>query len=351
MIWTRSFHTILILELLSGVAFAQSSEVTAAQALFDEAKRLMANGNLAEACPKLEESQKLDPALGTVLNLADCYERDGRLASAWSHFVEAEGIARGGGHLDAESVARDRASRLAAVLSNVVIEVEPEASTPGLEITRDGVVVGPAQWGVPIPADRGVHVVKATAPGKKNWDARFEVSAQGATVTIRVRALDSEPTPNGSAAPSANEAQSVALTRWVDVSSAHSAAAESRPIGESSWKGTQTAAVALGGLGIAASTAAVIEWLTFERKKDEATLACPTNACMSPQYENALAYRHDEKTALAIGAVATVLSSASLAGALILWFTTRTQRTDAKSLQVAPTAGGHEIGIRIGAGW
>src|SRR5262249_18357787 len=54
----------------------------AAQAAFVEGRRLADAGDFAAAATRFEESDRLDPALGTTLNLAACYERAGRLASA-----------------------------------------------------------------------------------------------------------------------------------------------------------------------------------------------------------------------------------------------------------------------------
>src|SRR5262245_6044422 len=84
---------------------AQSSDSAAAQALFDEAKALMAAGKAQEACPKFEESQRLDPGSGTLTNLAKCYEDTGRIAAAWSMYLEAASAARAAGNAERENVA------------------------------------------------------------------------------------------------------------------------------------------------------------------------------------------------------------------------------------------------------
>src|SRR3954469_8263227 len=98
-----------------------SSDKAAAEGLFSDARRLMVAGKFQEACPKLEASQRLDPAVGTVLNLADCYERSGRTASAWMEFLEAASAARQSGSADREAEARGRASALESRLSYLVI--------------------------------------------------------------------------------------------------------------------------------------------------------------------------------------------------------------------------------------
>src|SRR5947208_2872853 len=115
-----------------GVAYAQSSSIDAAtaQALYDQAKKLMADGQYAEACSKLEESEHLDPGSGTLLNLGDCYEHIGKFASAWGKFLEAAGVAKSANQLERERVARDRAAAVASRVSNIVINLAAP-STPG----------------------------------------------------------------------------------------------------------------------------------------------------------------------------------------------------------------------------
>src|SRR5260221_419371 len=154
-----------------GAARADSSltDKAAAQTLFDEGRKLMAAGKLAEACPKLAESQKLDPGVGTQFNLADCYERLGQTASAWAGFLEAASTARAMGQGDREKVAKERAGTLAPRLSRLTITSSEGTPPAGLDIKKDGAPVGRALWGTAIPVDPGSHLVEVSAPGKKTW--------------------------------------------------------------------------------------------------------------------------------------------------------------------------------------
>ena len=73
-------------------ATAQSSPSdasVAAEALFSAGRADVERGDYASACPKFADSQRLDPAPGTLINLADCEEHVGQLARAWQHWREA----------------------------------------------------------------------------------------------------------------------------------------------------------------------------------------------------------------------------------------------------------------------
>src|SRR5579883_3437679 len=100
---------------------ARANDAAAAEQLFDEAKQLIASGHYAEACPKLEQSQKLDAGLGTQFHLADCFQHLGRTATAWALFREVASEARASGQTARGRVAKDRADALEPFLSKLAI--------------------------------------------------------------------------------------------------------------------------------------------------------------------------------------------------------------------------------------
>jgi serine/threonine-protein kinase len=171
-----------------------------AEALFEHAKGLMKEGKYAEACPKLEESQRLDAGIGTMLYLADCYEKGGKTASAWAEFLDAASTARAAGQLEREKRARERAATLEPRLNRLSITVGVEV--PGVEVQRDGVPVQRALWGTPVPLDPGDHNIVAAAPGKKTWSKLVRLDPADLTpIAIVVPALEDAPLPPAHAEP------------------------------------------------------------------------------------------------------------------------------------------------------
>src|SRR5579871_5749195 len=100
--------------LVAGLASAQPSagNQAAAQTLYDEGRKLMKEQKYAEACPKLEESERIDPSPGTEFHLADCYAHTGRTASAWARFTSLADSLKVSGQREREAVARARATAL-----------------------------------------------------------------------------------------------------------------------------------------------------------------------------------------------------------------------------------------------
>ena len=169
------------------------TDPAAAQALFDEAKRLLDAGSPEAACPKLEESLRLDEAIGTRFQLARCYELTHKTASAWSLYLEVAAEARSAGQTEREAYARQRAEALEPSLSKLKIVVPAEARAKGLTVKRNDVEVGPGQWGVPVPVDPGRYTVSVNAPGKRPWQVEVEIGGEGALQAVTLRRLTDQP--------------------------------------------------------------------------------------------------------------------------------------------------------------
>lgn len=155
-----------------------------AEALFVEGKRLMQGRDYGSACPKLAESQRLDPSGGTVFALALCYEGAGKVATAWATFDEALAEARRDQRADREAGALEHVHALEQRLTRVRIDVPHPAA--GLEVLRNGVPVGPVVWGTPVPVDPGKYTFEAHAPGKVPWVWTTTIDRPGEVFAVSV---------------------------------------------------------------------------------------------------------------------------------------------------------------------
>jgi hypothetical protein len=191
-IW--AFSVLLALMLASHHAHAQGeSDKAAAEALFDEGQQLLEAGQLDEACAKFRASQQLDAGLGTLLYLADCYERAGKLASSWATFREAESVALSRGDSERAKIARVRAAALKPKLPQLLV-VAPPSAPEGFEVKRNGRVIPPASYDVPVPVDPGIWSIVCAAPGYRSVELSVRVEA-GATEPYRLELPELEPAP------------------------------------------------------------------------------------------------------------------------------------------------------------
>jgi hypothetical protein len=166
----------------------------------------MEKGDYERACPKLEESYRLDPATGALHALALCHERQGRFASAWVELMDVASRANAERYPERENAARERAEALKKRLSFLTVDVRPEtAALAGVSVSRDGVPLGPAAWGTRIPIDPGSHVVVAEAPGHEPFRVSVAIGDEPQSKTIVVPKL--RPIPAApAAAPAARAA-------------------------------------------------------------------------------------------------------------------------------------------------
>jgi hypothetical protein len=139
-----------------------------AEMLFFTARGLMEAGRIPEACAKLSESYRLDPAAGTLLNLAVCHEKEGKIASAWGEFRQSMADARKNNRPDREKLATERVAAIEPDLPFLTITVPDEIrKIPGLVISRNGVPLNAAAWSTELPVDPGEVEIEEHAPDYK----------------------------------------------------------------------------------------------------------------------------------------------------------------------------------------
>jgi hypothetical protein len=191
----RIFALAAAAPILLSASRARASDPAAAQALFDEGRQFLAQGRFGEACPKFEESQRLDPGLGTQFHLADCWQRMGRKASAWALFGEVATAAHARGQIARARVAHDRAEALAPWVSKLAIQPRDASTVAGFTLLRDGAEVDRTAWGVPVPVDPGTHLIAAMAPAKQPWIFEVDVAPDQTILTVDVPPLADVPAP------------------------------------------------------------------------------------------------------------------------------------------------------------
>ncbi|HEU4410039.1 MAG TPA: hypothetical protein VFS43_32590 [Polyangiaceae bacterium] len=260
------------LALLAGAALsaapgAARANPAAAEALFKEGRRLLKAGQLDEACPKFAESQRLDPSSGTLLNLADCHERQGKVASAWAEFLSASRLASTQGDAARMGEGQRRAARLEPKLSYLTVRAGA-AAAPGLVVKRDGEKVEAAQFGSRLPIDPGTHTLSAEAPGRLPFQTSVLVRPNGDDVKVEVPDLAPAPAaPPPAAAPGPRASAGPA-----DAPPPRPAAASRPALG-----------YVLGGVGVAALGVGAVFGVMAVSTYQKADDACPEHKGCSPQ--------------------------------------------------------------------
>lgn len=184
----------------TALAAPTPSERALAESLFVDGQRLLKKGDVALACRKLEESYKLDPVGGTLLNLATCHEREGRVATAWAEFKSALELARQARRPDRMKLAQKEIERLELMVPRLTITMAEEQRPKGLVVSVDGSELGPGSLGSALPLDPGPHRVAAVAPGFVRYEESVEL-ARGSSKTLALPPLSPVPPDKPSAPP------------------------------------------------------------------------------------------------------------------------------------------------------
>jgi hypothetical protein len=304
--WFSIFPGVLSMALALPVYAQGGGNKAAAEALFVEGRNLMAQERFAEACPKFEASQELDPGLGTMLNLAECYEKTGKTASAWAQYREAIPVARSAGSKEREDLATERAKALQDRLSTLTIRAK-SSDGAALDVRRDGVPVHGAQLGTPIPVDPGEHTIEASSEGKQPWSTKVEVGADAAKVEVEIPPLQA-------AADGAGPA-----TTGGDVT------LDSGTAPSSSGSGQRTLGLILGGVGVVGLGVGTYLGLAAGGDWDDAKAGCNDfpYECDQP----ALDARESASSKATLSTIGFIAGGALLATGAILYFTASSGET------------------------
>jgi tetratricopeptide (TPR) repeat protein len=305
----------------ASLARPASADLTAADketvlARYDEAKALLEEGKVAEACRAFEAGKRVDPtAMNLLLRLGDCYERLGRTASAWRELAEAAAIAKAAGDPRAAE-AEARAAKLEPALPRLVIHVPEASRAPGLEVRLDGAPLPEARWATRVAVDLGRHRIEARAPGRAPQVLAIEVAA-GASEAVTIGPLGGgEPAP--------------------------------RPLDEPppSFGAQRTVAVIAVGAALAGAGLGAAFGLRAVSKRD----ASNDGHCDAESYCDAegLRLRDDAQVAGTMSTIAFAASAGALAAGALLWLTSPEPAAGGAARRVTPSVAALPSGGFVG---
>jgi hypothetical protein len=182
----------LFVSVSSGHAAEPRTDPGAAEALFRDARALLAAGKVELACARFEESYRLDPAPGTLLNVADCSRRAGKTATSWGQFLEAARVFRRRNEERRAQFADQEAKKLEPNLAHLIVEAD--APPADLVVARGGAEIGASALGTKLPIDPGDVLVEARAERRKPYAIRVNVAPKK-TVSVRIPRLEAAPEP------------------------------------------------------------------------------------------------------------------------------------------------------------
>jgi hypothetical protein len=259
-------------------SFAQERDATAAEALFREGRDAATGGDYKRACEKFRESNRLDPAPGTVLNIADCEEKLGRIATAWTLFREVtERVPESD---ERHQVAAKRATALEPRLPKLSLKLAPGAPE-GTRVLRDGVELKSASLESALPVDPGKHVISVQAPGHAPSESTITIAeGENKTETVAIGPASAEPK------------------------------GEHGEITTDDKSGRRTIGYVLGGIGIVGVGVGAVTGIMVLGKKKTADDNCPNKRCNQEGFDAA----EDGKKLGTISGISFAVGALGLAG-------------------------------------
>jgi tetratricopeptide (TPR) repeat protein len=295
--------TCLALGISIGTANAQTNdERSIALGLFEQGRRLRSEGQFASAAEKFEGASRLMRTYGILLNLAECYEKLGRTASAWTTWREAEFVARSQQNKEDEGRAAQRVRELEPRLSYLTITVSEWNRPTDFAITCNGVPVPKAAWSSPLPIDPGAQRIVASAKGYRTWQTELQIRQDVHQQATTVPALDLEPT----AAPAVpGQQQGLPVPSATPSDSRQSTTTNPIP----AWLGPS-----IGGVGVLTAVIGVVLWKSGHDNIDTAVAEANRAIAADRRDDYELASEHlSNATGRRTAGVVTTCAGAALA--------------------------------------
>lgn len=333
---SSSAHSLLLTAAFAGTLLASpasaqaqsASNKAAAEALFDEGVKLLKAGEIEKACRKLESSQRVDPGIGTLLYLGECYEQEGRTASAWATFREAASKAKAAGETNRARTGMKRAEKLESRLSRVTFQVASEnEGISGLTVRQAKLTVNRALWGSAIPVDPGELVVVAEAPGYETFQTTISVSEGPSQAKVEIPALVALPEEMEEPAPLAAPAAAVSATPE-----------DSAPPGATQ----RVTGLVFGGVGVAGLITGGVFGIMAINKNNQAKEVCDGSICEVDK--NGVELTDQAQTYATVSTISFIAGGVLLATGGVLYFTAPTPSETAQ-IRVTPTWGGAELSL------
>jgi hypothetical protein len=304
-----------------------------ADAEFAEGKLLMDSGQTALACDRFAQSQRLDPRLGRLLNLAFCHELEGKTASAWREYNDAMALADQKGQAEREDFAREHAAAIAKKLSFVRFDIPDNAAA--LEV--DGAWIARDRWATPMPLDPGEHKIVVGASNKTTRRAVVVVDATPGMQLVAVAPLDEGSSTVAGAAPAVAPPPSSVS---VEAEAPHAA----RP-GSPHAGAAHLPAYIAGGVAAAGLVAGAVFGLVALAKKGDADARCPGMACDAAGWSLV----SDAKAAATASTIS--FGVAAIGGALAAGLYVLAPGRSARAARFTTVAGPRMAGIDLQGAW
>jgi hypothetical protein len=273
-----------------------------AQELFDEARALMRDGRYSEACPKLEESQELDPGGGTLLNLGICHEKEGRTATAFRELTDALALAGRDHRADRENTASKHLNELEPQLSRLTVQISSDVACTEVVVKVDDTVLPLDDIGRPVPLDPGKHRLTVDASGCQPWSKEIELGPMADQREVSVALFLNTPPPvaAGKVAPTPGA---------TSVTPPPPAQTRNAPVARDSGSSMRVAGYAVGAAGIAALGVGAYFGVSALVLKNRSDSACPGGEQCTTQggvtdFDDAKTHAHIADAALGAGLIA-----------------------------------------------